>query len=44
MTSLYPETGLGSWSQIDFANAVTRGLSPDGKHYFHAFPSGSSVR
>lgn len=33
-----PETGLGSWSQIDFANALTRGLSPDGEHYFPAFP------
>ncbi len=33
-----PETGLGSWSQIDFANALTRGLSPDGTHYFPVFP------
>ncbi len=33
-----PETGLGTWSQIDFVNAVTQGLSPDGTHYFPAFP------
>ena len=33
-----PETGLGNWSQIDFVNAVTRGLSPVGTHYFPAFP------
>jgi len=33
-----PETGIGRWSEIDFVNAVTRGLSPDGTHYFPAFP------
>jgi mono/diheme cytochrome c family protein len=33
-----PDTGLGRWSQIDFVNAVTRGLSPEGTHYFPAFP------
>ena len=27
-----PDTGLGDWSRIDFVNAVTRGLSPDGTH------------
>lgn len=33
-----PETGLGRWSAIDFVNAMTRGLAPDGRHYFPAFP------
>jgi mono/diheme cytochrome c family protein len=33
-----PETGLGSWSALEFVNAMTRGLSPEGRHYFPAFP------
>jgi mono/diheme cytochrome c family protein len=33
-----PATGVGGWSEIDFVNAMTRGLSPDGAHYFPAFP------
>ncbi len=33
-----PDTGLARWSQIDFVNAMTQGLSPDGTHYFPAFP------
>ncbi len=32
------ETGLGGWSAADFVNAMTRGLAPDGRHYFPAFP------
>jgi mono/diheme cytochrome c family protein len=32
------ETGLGRWSEADFVNAMTRGLAPDGRHYFPAFP------
>jgi mono/diheme cytochrome c family protein len=32
------ETGIGGWSQVAFVNALTRGLSPDGTHYFPAFP------
>ncbi len=31
-------TGIGSWTQLQFVNAMKRGLSPDGKHYFPAFP------
>jgi mono/diheme cytochrome c family protein len=34
----HPETGLGRWSEADFVNAMTRGLAPDGRHYFPAFP------
>jgi mono/diheme cytochrome c family protein len=33
-----PETGLGRWSEADFVNAMTRGISPRGTHYFPAFP------
>lgn len=33
-----PETGLGRWRAIDFVNAMARGLAPDGRHYFPAFP------
>jgi len=32
------ETGLGAWTDIDFVNAMSRGISPDGGHYFPAFP------
>jgi mono/diheme cytochrome c family protein len=33
-----PETGIGKWSDLDFVNAVQRGISPDGRHYIPAFP------
>jgi len=33
-----PATGLGNWSDIQFVNAVQRGISPDGRHYIPAFP------
>jgi mono/diheme cytochrome c family protein len=33
-----PETGIGRWSETDFVNAMARGLAPDGRHYFPAFP------
>jgi mono/diheme cytochrome c family protein len=36
-----PETGLGRWSEADFLTAMTLGVSPDGRHYFPAFPYGS---
>ncbi|MEM1077298.1 MAG: cytochrome c [Pseudomonadota bacterium] len=32
------ENGIGSWSEIEFASAVMRGVSPDGMHYYPAFP------
>ena len=31
-------TGIGNWTPIQFINAMKRGLSPQGKHYFPAFP------
>jgi mono/diheme cytochrome c family protein len=30
--------GIGQWSLEDFANAVQRGVSPNGQHYYPAFP------
>jgi mono/diheme cytochrome c family protein len=33
-----PDTGIGRWSGADFVNAMTRGVSPGGGHYFPAFP------
>ena len=33
-----PIFGIGEWSQVDFASAVLNGTSPEGKHYFPAFP------
>jgi mono/diheme cytochrome c family protein len=39
-----PETGIGGWSTLDFVNAVMRGVSPGGAHYYPAFPYPSYVR
>jgi mono/diheme cytochrome c family protein len=33
-----PVDGIGRWSEADFVNAVTKGVSPSGAHYFPAFP------
>lgn len=33
-----PETGLGKWSDVDFVNAMQKGLRPDGGHLIPAFP------
>ena len=33
-----PVAGIGGWSTVDFANAVQKGVSPAGKHYYPAFP------
>jgi mono/diheme cytochrome c family protein len=33
-----PTDGIGRWSEADFVNAVMKGVSPDGAHYFPAFP------
>lgn len=39
-----PQHGIGAWTVNDFANAVQRGVSPDGQHYYPAFPYGSYAR
>lgn len=39
-----PEFGIGSWTTVDFANAVIFGTSPNNQHYYPAFPYASYVR
>ena len=33
-----PDHGIGGWTQAQFLNAVMQGVSPDGQHYYPAFP------
>ncbi|MDU6731657.1 MAG: cytochrome c, partial [Bradyrhizobium sp.] len=33
-----PKDGIGRWSEADFVNAVLKGVSPGGSHYYPAFP------
>lgn len=33
-----PVDGIGRWSEAAFVRAVTQGISPNGVHYFPAFP------
>jgi mono/diheme cytochrome c family protein len=39
-----PDDGIGAWSVGDLANAMLRGVSPDGRHYYPAFPYASYIR
>ncbi len=32
------ETGIGSWTEEQFANAMLNGVSPNGSHYYPSFP------
>src|SRR3546814_7074178 len=32
------QTGIGAWSEDDFATAMTKGLAPDGSRLYPAFP------
>ena len=34
----HPETGIGRWTEADFARALRHGERPDGASYFPAFP------
>lgn len=36
--------GIGAWSEADFVTAMVKGTSPDGRHYFPAFPYTSYQR
>ena len=38
------EFGIGSWTPIEFLNAMQRGVSPDGRHYYPSFPFTSYAR
>src|ERR1700751_1764776 len=33
-----PNDGIGHWTDAEFVNAVMRGISPEGTHYFPVFP------
>ncbi len=33
-----PETGIGGWSEADFVRSMREGRSPDGTHFYPAFP------
>jgi mono/diheme cytochrome c family protein len=36
--------GIGGWSEADFVTALSKGTSPDGRHYYPAFPYTSYQR
>ncbi|WP_164156048.1 cytochrome c, partial [Sandarakinorhabdus rubra] len=36
--------GIGGWSLAEFDNAMRRGVAPDGRHYYPAFPYTSYAR
>jgi len=36
--------GIGAWSEADFVTALSRGTSPDGRHFYPAFPYTSYQR
>ena len=36
--------GIGAWSGLDFVNAMQRGVSPRGRHYYPSFPYTSYAR
>jgi mono/diheme cytochrome c family protein len=38
------EEGIGGWSLLDLANALTRGVSPRGQHYYPALPYASYAK
>jgi mono/diheme cytochrome c family protein len=42
--SPHQEAGIGGWTTIAFVNAVMRGISPGGQHYYPAFPYSSYAR
>jgi mono/diheme cytochrome c family protein len=39
-----PDHGIGAWPIGDFASAMLKGVSPEGAHYYPAFPYGSYIR
>ncbi|WP_425091379.1 c-type cytochrome [Tropicimonas sp. S265A] len=36
--SSHPTAGIGNWTLDTFARAMTQGVSPEGNHYYPAFP------
>jgi mono/diheme cytochrome c family protein len=39
-----PVAGIGGWSDLEFINAMRSGVSPEGTHYYPAFPYTSYTR
>ena len=39
-----PDHGIGDWTLDDFARAMLRGVSPEGTHYYPAFPYTTYIR
>ena len=39
-----PEHGIGKWSLLDLANAITQGVSPEGEHLYPALPYASYAK
>lgn len=39
-----PKAGIGAWTELQFVSAMQRGVSPDGRHYYPAFPYTSYAR
>lgn len=39
-----PASGIGGWTALDLANAMMRGVSPEGAHYFPVFPYASYAK
>jgi mono/diheme cytochrome c family protein len=39
-----PDDGIGAWSAADLANAMMKGVAPDGSHLYPAFPYASYAR
>jgi mono/diheme cytochrome c family protein len=39
-----PTDGIGGWTSADLANAMLKGVSPDGSHFYPAFPYASYAR
>jgi mono/diheme cytochrome c family protein len=37
-------SGIGGWTTVDFVNAMQRGVSPSGRHYYPSFPYASYAR
>ncbi len=42
--SSHAEDGIGSWTELEFLNAMQRGVSPEGQHYYPSFPYSSYAR
>ncbi len=42
--SPHPDAGIGDWGVADLATALRRGTSPEGRHYYPAFPYAAYIR